>query len=76
MPSVIINDTCITNSELIDRVPEYVVKLMAGARVVEKWGEVEIREIVSDGSVFKITEENFKIIERIWRNVEKLMAVQ
>jgi glycosyltransferase involved in cell wall biosynthesis len=57
-------------------VPSYVTRLMAGARIMDEWVKDDVREIVSDGSVYQLRQYSFDIIMRIKNEVSRLVAVQ
>ena len=73
---VLIDDTKLTSAELVERVPEYVVRLMAGARIMEKWVSDDIVELASDGSVYQLRKGSFDRIVMVKDEVEKLVGVQ
>lgn len=70
------DDTKLTSAELMDIVPAYVVRLMSGARVMEKWIKEDIVELASDGSVYKLRQGSYDTIVRIKNEVSKLISVQ
>lgn len=72
----LIDDTKLTTGDLMDRVPEYVVRLLAGCRTMQKWVEDDIVELADDGSVYRLRKHTYETFWRVAKEVERLIAVQ
>ena len=70
------DDTKLTAAELIRETPYYVVRLLSGARVMEKWTDEPIVEIASDGEVWVLKEAHYQTVKAVTDEVSKLCAVQ
>jgi hypothetical protein len=66
------DDTKITTAALMDRIPEYVARILAGAQIKENWGGDDEVELISDESVFLMKKAAFDTVLRVKDEVAKI----
>jgi glycosyltransferase involved in cell wall biosynthesis len=69
------NDTNLTAAELVEEVPYYVVRLLAGARVLDKWTSEDVREIASGQDVYLLRESSYQKIRAVADEVATLIKL-
>ena len=69
------DDTKLTAAELAEETPYYVVRLLAGARVMDKWTSEDVREIASGQDVYRLRESAYQAIRHVADEVNTLCGV-
>ena len=69
------DDTHLSAAELAEATPYYVLRLLAGARVMDKWTGEDIREIASGQDVYLLRESAYQAIQRVADEVATLIKV-
>ena len=69
------DDTKLSAAELATDTPYYVVRLLSGARVMDKWTTEDVREIASGQDVYRLRESSYQKIRAVADEVATLMNV-